>query len=313
MVGVYQDTTPPGEHGFVRNADGTYLTLDVLGAACTYLTGINTVGDIAGFFCGFRDAPRDFVRHADGTVSTFFLPGAHDMSTGGINNRGEVVGTYVTPTAEGGFLRHPDGLITTINVPGALWTTIYGIDTVGFVAGAYADVTGSHGFIGRPPGPYTTINAPGADGTSITGATGGYVVGNAGTGNTSTAFLLDLGIRPPSRHCEGGQDRANRNRILNGSDQTHSSAAARAGEHVDIERAPHQISPPPVTPGRPGRRVIIRPGDRARGHRRLNRRGAVGDHPRAPAGMGSRYILLRDRKKLPSTTAGTHSTARLPA
>lgn len=39
----------------------------------------------------------------------------------------------------------------------------------------------------------------------------------------------------------------------------------------------------------------------------------AGDNLRAPPGVGSRYILLRDRQKSPSTTAGTHCTARLPA
>ena len=98
-----------------------------------------------------------------------------------------------------------------------------------------------------------------------------------------------------------------------GSDQTHSSAASRAGQHVDIERPPHQIRPRPVTSVRRRGRLVTRIGGRARGHRRLNRRRAVGDHARSLAGMGSRHILLRDRKKSPFTIGGTHFTARVPA
>ena len=38
-----------------------------------------------------------------------------------------------------------------------------------------------------------------------------------------------------------------------------------------------------------------------------------GDHGGAQLGAGNRYILLRDRRKSPFTTAGTPCTAREPA
>jgi hypothetical protein len=70
-------------------------------------------------------------------------------------------------------------------------------------------------------------------------------------------------IQPLSRQPEGGKDRANGVRILNGRDQAQARAAARAREHVDVERAPHEISPRPMS-GVPRWCCVSRRGGRAR-------------------------------------------------
>ncbi len=71
-------------------------------------------------------------------------------------------------------------------------------------------------------------------------------------------------LSPLFRPRKGRQDRANRVRILNGGDQAQASAASRAGQHVEIERAPHQISPTPS-----GERSAPPPARRSRGRRRV--------------------------------------------
>ena len=56
VVGVYADANSV-YHGFVRAADGTVTTVDVPGSPYTQLMGINTRGDIVGFY----QDPADFV------------------------------------------------------------------------------------------------------------------------------------------------------------------------------------------------------------------------------------------------------------
>jgi len=63
-------------------------------------------------------------------------------------------------------------------------------------------------------------------------------------------------------------------------------AAARARQHVDVERAPHQRRPRPVARGGPRR--VGRLGARAR-HRR---RRAVGHHPRSPAAVRRQHAVV---------------------
>ena len=112
------------------------------------------------------------------------------------------------------------------------------------------------------------------------------------------------------RERDGVQDLANLSRILDGGDQAQSSATPRAGENVNFERVLHQLGPRPMARRRLrggilSIRILRRQG--CDGH------GTGGHHTGAPARIGSRYILLRERNTSPSTTAGTPSTARSPA
>jgi len=102
--------------------------------------------------------------------------------------------------------------------------------------------------------------------------------------------------------------------VIHRCNEAQAPAAARAGEDIDVEGPLHQVRPGPVAGARPRGRTLAIGGTQGGGYAERGGIGAWGGHDtRAPAGMGSRYILLRDRKKSPSTTAGTHSTARLPA
>jgi hypothetical protein len=105
-----------------------------------------------------------------------------------------------------------------------------------------------------------------------------------------------------------GEDRAHHGRVLHRGDAPQPAATAGAGEDIEIEHAAHQGGPGPRARSAGGAGAGL-----ALARRGVRGRAAVADDVRAPASMGSRYILLRDRKTSPSTTAGTHSTARLPA
>jgi hypothetical protein len=77
--------------------------------------------------------------------------------------------------------------------------------------------------------------------------------------------------------------------VLDRREQAHAAATARAGEHVEVEGAPHQVGPRPVA-GFAGR-VATEFGDLRRGGvgdgvRQRDPRALIGDGAAAPAGMG---------------------------
>jgi hypothetical protein len=88
-------------------------------------------------------------------------------------------------------------------------------------------------------------------------------------------------IRQLPRPGNSDQDRANRVGVFDRTNQTQTPTAARACQHVDVERAPHQIGPRPVT--------------RDRRRRRLCSRAAHGARV-APAASVARHVA-RDRRR----------------
>jgi len=96
IVGVYMDADAI-YHGFVRTAHGDMRTLDVDGSPYTQLMGINTRGDIVGFYQDPADfILKGFVQYADGE----FVPvSPADAANGSypyrITDDGRIVGWYM--------------------------------------------------------------------------------------------------------------------------------------------------------------------------------------------------------------------------
>jgi len=138
--------------GFVRAADGTITSFDGPGASDTFVTGINAVGAITGYYqspqgVGGTPVFYSFVRAADGTLTTFEAPGAGTRPRQGtqamsINATGGVTGN-LSGGASGtvhGFVRAANGAITAFDAPGAgtapgLGTYACSISTVGTIVG----------------------------------------------------------------------------------------------------------------------------------------------------------------------------------
>ena len=101
--------------------------------------------------------------------------------------------------------------------------------------------------------------------------------------------------------------------ILDRRQQAHPVPAPGTREHVEFEDPAQQRRPRrPLgrRTQRSGRRLSQRPRPLAWPRRCgsvSDRRVAPWNDRRPPRRVGNRYILLRDRKKSPSTTAGTHS------
>jgi len=103
-------------HGFVRDAQGNYTTLDFPGATNTLLFRIADSGDITGLYTAAvvtseilsdnippNSPVISFVSFRNGTFTSLNIP-YPDSSTRGINPQGDVVGVYTDVHGDHGFL-----------------------------------------------------------------------------------------------------------------------------------------------------------------------------------------------------------------
>jgi len=194
IVGVFE-STPGVNHAFVRDAEGTFTTIDAPGATSdTEAEGINNAGQIVG---GFGDASGNhgFLRDAGGTFTTIDVPDATYTWAYGINGAGQVVGFFFPPYPSNGhgFLRDTGGTFTTIDVPGATGDTeAHGINNTGQIVGTFKDASGTHGFLRDPGGTFTAIDVPGATNTWAYGINdAGQIVGTFTDAGGTHGFLRD--------------------------------------------------------------------------------------------------------------------------
>jgi len=173
-------------HGYLRAPDGAFIAVDAPGAALgangsggTSLSGINSTGEVTGYFTDANSVVHGYVRAPDGTFTTFDVPGSASTGGASINDRGTVVGTYATTTPSGpynfhGFLRAADGTFTTFDGPVQSFALSSGISSSNEVAGYYTDANSvTHSFL-RPGTPgissFTPNNGAAATTVTITGA-----------------------------------------------------------------------------------------------------------------------------------------------
>jgi len=141
IAGYYIDSRHSA-HGFLRTADGTITTIDVLGAnGGTFATAINSQGVITGYYYnGNGDGEHGFVRLSDGTIATFDEPGC-DITPISLNRKGVITGFCQdrdNPRHTVGFVRKPDGKMKEFHVPGGKRTMPMGINDAGVIAGYYS-------------------------------------------------------------------------------------------------------------------------------------------------------------------------------
>jgi probable HAF family extracellular repeat protein len=143
IVGGYT-TTPGGpSHGFIDNG-GTFMTFDVPGATSTRLTGINNLGQLAGFYQS-GGVTNGFETDTAGNV-ILTIPGVGGDKIA-INDFGQIVGTM----GNTGFV-DTAGTILLISVDGAGLTEVTGINDVGQIVGFYT-TPNAHSFIATAPAP----------------------------------------------------------------------------------------------------------------------------------------------------------------
>lgn len=201
ITGWYMDPNASGcFHGFVRERDGAFTTIDVPGAGAkcdvggTFPFSINPRGEIAGYYNdtnlinhGFlripcrsdRDENNNPKKCYEVAIITFDVsgPGGGTFPQS-INREGAVTGfTSYTPycnialsnTCSGAlsFLRTRDGKLNTFDVPGASENTwAVSINKDGAITGTWYDSASSlyRAFVRDRDGSFTTFDAPGAAG-----------------------------------------------------------------------------------------------------------------------------------------------------
>lgn len=189
VAGTYFDSSF-GQHGFVRNPDGTITSFDIPGFIPTII--MTQQGVVVGTYFD-AIGPHIFERAPNGAITTleFPSPGAFIYAVV-VNTAGEIGGGFVDPNGNvSGFLRAPSGKFTLFPVPQALVPSFFlpnitALMQNGTLVGSYIDASfTSHGYLLSADGNFTTFDAPNAV-PSFSG--GPSSVNNSGT---ITGFFND--------------------------------------------------------------------------------------------------------------------------
>ena len=152
IVGYYD--TPDKRHGFLRNRDGVFRTIDLEGTQGpppngTFTQWINARGDIVGSF--FNGSVHGFLMSRDG-VTQLDVPvaGAINTNVPGLNDRRDIVGYYTVNGRQLAFKRDRDGNYESFEAPTptpASSTLAIGINSRGDVVGQYTHDGVTRGFV----------------------------------------------------------------------------------------------------------------------------------------------------------------------
>ena len=170
-------------------ADSHMTPIDYPNAGGTWAWGINTRGDIAGYYTGDDKNNHGFLLNG-GHYTAIDYPGAAVTLIHGINPQGDVAGEFgmAATSPHRGFLLGTDGVYTAFDFPGAATTALYGVNARGEIAGMYTLADGSRHTFLSSGGRLTKIDYPGASATGTFGITpqgevyGVYVLSGAGHG-----------------------------------------------------------------------------------------------------------------------------------
>jgi probable HAF family extracellular repeat protein len=170
MVGSYQDFAG-NFHGYVQDADGSFVTIDVPGAPNTFGEGLNERGDVVGGFTGADGHTHGFLQH-DEVISTFKVPGARFTAPFAINNQGQIVGEYqAADLSFHGFLLADGEFVTIDEGPGTgsfADSAAFAINNSGDIVGVFFDPNTFRSYLLKNNS-LTTIDVPGQGNTSIEG------------------------------------------------------------------------------------------------------------------------------------------------
>lgn len=177
-VGYYTDPNVV-PHGFLRTANGRFISFDAPGAGLgaglnqgTAAFAINDFGAIVGQYQDSNYVYHSFIRNWNGSFTTFDAPGAGSGANQGtlawsINQLGDTAGSYIDKNnAYHGFVRSRSGAMTSFDPAGSVYTYVCEetcLNDSGTITGFYSDASGTfHGFVRNASGKITTFDAPGA-------------------------------------------------------------------------------------------------------------------------------------------------------
>jgi YVTN family beta-propeller protein len=206
IVGWFRDTTNIF-HGYLRQTDGSFVTVDPPGSIFTVAYGLNDAGTAVGVWQAAGGAFHGFVRSPSGLYATSDFPGAVDSEFTAINSMGASVGVYDLGdlTANIAFLE-AHGAFNSFEDPAAapMETAALGINSEDFISGFFDDHAGNeHSFVRAPNAQFNNFDFPVADFTDAYKINdSGTVVGQYATNFPAHGFVLSGALAGAPSPCQ---------------------------------------------------------------------------------------------------------------
>ena len=169
LAGIALTTTDDGgtTRGYVQHIrSGTYLQIQPPNALDTYVSGLNSQGQVAGSFINSSRQTLGYVRNVDGTYVILNPPGSTGLTyVVGLNDAGQVAGNaYIGGTAMPFFWdpANPNTYVT-FSVPGGTSPSARAMNASGQIAGIYTDskTNQAFGFLRNSDGSFSTFTIVG--------------------------------------------------------------------------------------------------------------------------------------------------------
>ena len=163
----------------------TWTTIDVPGSDATVVSGINSAGDLAGWYTT-SGSTHGFVL-IGGTFTTVDYPSAVSTQLVGINDNGDVSGQYSDGHVSHAFLRL-SGTFTTIDPPGARQAWGMGVNNSDDVVGFNYDQAGNVQAFEYSAGNFTQVKAKGQFNEPSGINNNGDIAGTMFVGSSATEY-----------------------------------------------------------------------------------------------------------------------------
>ncbi len=178
-----------------KTINPTFTTIDVPGALQTVITGINSAGEMVGWYSNSDSGSYHSFSLSGGVFTFFDYPGAASTIANGINDSGLIVGIEGESFSifDTGFLY--DGLtFTSLKVGANSRTFLWGVDNAGDLAGGAGTANSTRAFV-KQGDSLKAVNFPGL--YTYAYATGmnklGQIIGWTVEGSTWDSYLYANG------------------------------------------------------------------------------------------------------------------------
>lgn len=248
IAGYYFDNSIGAEHGFIREANGNYITVDAPDAgeskgSGTAISSLSPVGVAVGNYFDSGGTRHGFVRAASGTITEFDPTGSTGTLPTHINEKGEIAGWFykgTDSTTRASFVRGVGGKITTFSLKegNPLDTTAECINASGIIAGEYySNANRPHGFVRGAEGKLTKFDPPGSVKTYVYGinATNSIVGTFADSSGVLHGYIRVAGGAITVIDAPGSGTKAGEGTVLQGINNSN----ATAGFYLDGTNASH--------------------------------------------------------------------------
>jgi probable HAF family extracellular repeat protein len=170
-------------------SQGTYTQIDVPGATATFLIGIDSAGNMCGFYNDTMSIAHGFFL-SGGAYTTIDYPGLQNTYLYHMNDKGQIVGIAFESDVQVGFVyNRATQEFAVVRFPGSPQTTPESINCAGAIVGFYQVGRGTFGFK-LDNSTYTSLAAPKGISSWAEGITAsGDIVGGFGTPNVMNFFL----------------------------------------------------------------------------------------------------------------------------